>query len=223
LPLIRNLQKLLVVWLLLGLPLANVWAEHGEIVLLALTTGKAIVLVDNQRLVLRTGEPAQQGLVLINANSKRAIIEVDGRKQRFEPNMVTRPVQIENRVATEKVRESLWADVSGFFIADGSINGQSVKFLIDTGSNHVALSSRLARQLGLDLSNGTKGIASTASGRIPMTLITLDSVAIGRIRLSYVKAAVLRGDFPEIPLLGASFLGRLQMLRSGDRMELIQQ
>ncbi len=215
------MKKVALVIFLLSLPWTSAQAEH-EILLMALTTGKAIVLVDNQRVVLRIGEPAEHGLILIDANSQRAIIEVDGRQERFEPGMVTRPVQLGDQPVAEKARESLWADETGFFIAEGSIDEQVVKFLIDTGSNHVALSSQLAARLGLDLSAGTKGIANTAGGQTAMTLITLDSVAIGQIRLFNVKAAVLRGKYPEIPLLGASFLSRLQMLRSGDRMVLIQ-
>ncbi len=215
------MKKMIVALPFLGLLWTTAWAGR-EIQLMALTTGKAIVLVDNERVVLRAGELAQHGLVLIDANSERAIIEVDGKKERFEPRMVTKPVQLGNQPVSEKARESLWADPTGFFIAEGSINEQVVKFLVDTGSNHVALSSRLAARLELDLSTGKKGIANTASGQTPMTLITLDSVAVGQIRLFNVKAAVLRGNYPEMPLLGASFLGRLQMLRTGDRMDLIQ-
>jgi len=208
---------------LLGLLSSVSLAADHDIVLLALTTGQAIVLVDNQRVILRQGESARHGLVLLDASSKRAIIEVDGHQRRFEPGMVTQPIRLGGQPVAAQVSETLWADSTGFFITDGSINERAVRFLVDTGSNHVALSAVKAEQLGLDLTNGQPGIAHTASGQTPMTLITRDSVTVGDIRINNVKAAVLQGNYPAMPLLGASFLGRLQMVQSGDRMELIQQ
>jgi predicted aspartyl protease len=38
--------------------------------------------------------------------------------------------------------------------------------------------------------------------------------------LRYVEAAVVEGAFPVQPLLGMSFLGMLDMQRSGNQMEL---
>jgi len=217
----RRKKRILLICLLVFLS-GSAQAVVRDIVLMALTTGKAIVLVDNQRVILRQGEPTTLGLRLIKANSQRAIIEVDGHQERFEPGMVTRPIRLQEPPVTVQASATVWADSTGFFITDGSINDRVVRFLVDTGSNHVALSSVMAAQLQLDLTNGQPGIALTASGQTRMTLITLDSVTVGTIRLNNVKAAVLRGDYPVIPLLGASFLGRLQMVQSGDRMELLQ-
>ena len=78
----------------------------------------------------------------------------------------------------------------------------------------------MARQLRLDLKKGQDGIASTASGLVRMTTSRVKSISIGNIRLRDIPVGIIEGNFPQVPLLGMSFLGQLDMVREGRRMEL---
>ena len=63
-------------------------------------------------------------------------------------------------------------------------------------------------------------MASTAASMVPMYSVKLDSVTVGDITLYNVGAGVIEGDHPTDVLLGMSFLGRVEMKRDGDKMEL---
>ncbi len=115
---------------------------------------------------------------------------------------------------------SLWADHRGFFNVQGSINGFPVRFLVDTGATSVAISSELAKRVGLNYTRGRRGIANTAGGVTQMYGIELDSVTVGGINIKNVQAGVVVGAFPLEPLLGMSFLSQLDMVREGNRMDL---
>ncbi len=55
---------------------------------------------------------------------------------------------------------------------------------------------------------------------VPMYSMRLTSVTVGNITLHDIEAGVIEGDHPGDVLLGMSFLGRLDMRRDGDEMEL---
>ena len=107
------------------------------------------------------------------------------------------------------------------FSTIGSINGYPVRFLVDTGATMVAMNGSQARRLGLDFEmEGELQWVTTASGLEKAYRITLDRVKVGDIELTNVDSAVLGGDFPTQVLLGMSFLGRLEMQRAGNLLEL---
>ena len=53
-----------------------------------------------------------------------------------------------------------------------------------------------------------------------MYSLSIDSISVGGIELKDIQAGVIEGGFPEIPLLGMTFLSRLDMSRSGKTMVL---
>jgi aspartyl protease family protein len=191
-----------------------------EVQVLALTRDKAILRIDGTRRVLAAGESSPEGVTLVSATSAEAVVELEGRRETLLLGVVTAPLTAADEADNGDSSVTLWVDGSGFFFADGKINGHPVRFLVDTGSNAVALSSVTANEIGIDYSRGTPGLAETASGIAPMTAIRLNSVSVGGIVLYNVEASVLFGPYPPAPLLGASFLGQLEMNRDGSRMEL---
>jgi len=189
-----------------------------QIQLLALSTDKAILRIDGSRYVLAAGDTSPEGVLLVEADTDHAVVEIDGSRQALPLQAVITPI-----VQGEDLRSVvLLADGSGFFHADGHINGRAVRFLVDTGANTVALSARHAQELGIDYRNGRAGFATTAGGTVRMYQVILDKVDVGGIALHNVIAGVIDGDYPETPLLGMSFLGQLEMKRDGYRMELIE-
>lgn len=202
------------------LPLAAPAAER--VTLLALTQDKAIVSVDGARRVLARGDVSPEGVRLVEANTQFAVIEVDGLRQTLQLSAVVAPTAGQSVEESGPATVTLWAGSEGFFRADGTINGYPVRFLVDTGASSIALSGDTARRVGLDLSAGEPGFAQTASGITPIVSVRLKSVSVGEITLRNVQAGVVPGSYPEIPLLGGSFLGHVDMVRRGDRLELIE-
>jgi len=94
-------------------------------------------------------------------------------------------------------------DSNGHYAAEGSINGQAVVFLVDTGATDVALPASIARALGLEF--GPRVQVMTAAGPAQAWMTRLDEVAVGGIRRQNVRASITSGEFNGI-LLGMSFL-----------------
>jgi aspartyl protease family protein len=194
-----------------------------KLTVLALFEGKALLHVDGQRRLIAEGETSPEGITLLKADSSEAVVMVDGKEETLEVGMVTGfPGASDDVDPAWSGPESLtlWEENDGFFYASGSINGTSVRFLVDTGANTIALSRILADRIGIDYRQGQQGMATTASGVTPMYLVNLDRVSVGGITLRNVEAGVLLGSHPEVPLLGMSFLGKLDMNRTGNRLEL---
>ena len=97
----------------------------------------------------------------------------------------------------------------GHFWAEGQVNGEPVRFLVDTGATAVALTPDDAERLGFrpaDLQYSYK--VTTAGGRSRAAAVTLSSVSVDGARLDDVTALVIEKGL-DTSLLGMSYLGRL--------------
>ena len=200
--------------------------NQNDIKLVVTGSDRAIIIFNQKRLVLKVGEENQSGVRLISANSERAIVDIDGEEVVIESNTASAFVLDEpesnNSNPSAKV-VTVWADAQGFFFVNGRINSRSVRFLIDTGATTVTFSSVQADRFGIDYKNGQRGYASTASGVTPTVAIRLKEIDVGGITLRNIPANVIQGQFPEVPLLGGSFLNKVNMVRIGQKMELKKQ
>lgn len=190
-----------------------------EVSILALFKDKALVRIDGNRRVLAAGQTSPEGVKLIAADSGGATLEIDGKRERYALGD-----HIGSHYAAPAAREiRLWPDDQGMYLADGSINGQPVEFLVDTGASQVALNAALARRLGIDFRfEGRRGAVETASGVARAYRVRLDRVKIGDIQLRNVEAVVLDGSHPRRALLGMSFLQRLELKREAGALVLQQ-
>lgn len=193
-----------------------------KIALYALFKNKAIIMVDGSRRVVATGQSTREGVKLVSTNTAReeAVVQIADRRMTLRLGIVMQGGGMEGK----KTKVVLYADSSGHFRADGTINGMPVSFLVDTGATRIAINSRIAKAIGIDYKTlGSPGYANTAGGIIRVYNVNLDSVSVGNITMRHVDAAVIEGNFPRTSLLGMSFLGKLNMRRTGQRMELITQ
>lgn len=189
-----------------------------KLIINGLFQDKAVVSIDGKRRVLSKDVPSPEGLILIEANSRQAIIEIDGKQQTY-----TLGTQIGSTYKKpEDGKKLVIAPGPGdMYRISGSINGFATKFVVDTGATLVTMNSAVARRVGIDYKLiGTESVVYTASGKNKMYEIKLDRVRVGDIELRDVQGAVLDGDYPIETLLGMSFLGRLDMKREGRVMEL---
>lgn len=108
----------------------------------------------------------------------------------------------------------------GHYVANGTINGVNVTFLLDTGATGVAISPELAQRAGAP--RGKAIITRTANGNAQGFLTQLRSVQLGAIEQNNVPAQIAPGLATAEVLLGMSFLKHLEMVQQGDTLTLRQ-
>jgi aspartyl protease family protein len=113
------------------------------------------------------------------------------------------------------------AHADGGFYVMGAVNGQAVRFLVDTGASDTVLSPDDARRIGLDPATLTfDRTAETANGMGRGAAVVVDSLSVGRIRMSDVPVIVNAAPM-STSLLGMTFLHRLESFQaSGGRLHL---
>lgn len=107
---------------------------------------------------------------------------------------------------------------NGHFFVTALVNGQPVRFVVDTGATTVALTEADARRAGVRFDPASfEVIGSGAAGPIRGEEMHLSSVELdGKERL-HVRAVVIEGG--DISLLGQTYLSRLNSVQmSGDEM-----
>ena len=191
-------------------------SSAADVGLVGIFPGKALLTINGgaPRTVAVGGKTAD-GVKVLAAGGDTATIEVDGKKRvlRIGQNVTVRAA------AGGRTTTVLTADGRGHFLTTGSINGASMRFLVDTGASTVAMGASDARRAGVDPTRGEKGFAQTANGVAEVSRVRLHSVRVGDIVLNDVEATVHSQDMPMV-LLGMSFLNRMEMQRNGDTMTL---
>ncbi len=98
--------------------------------------------------------------------------------------------------------------VDGHYRAEALINGTKVDVLVDTGATGVAISQRVADELGLTSRNAVR--TSTANGDSVAYMTRLTTVKLGGVEAKNVAAIIAPGLNGDV-LLGMSFLGRMDV------------
>lgn len=114
-------------------------------------------------------------------------------------------------------RQSVFADegrielpraADGHYYVTVEVNGTPVRFTVDTGASGIVLSQQDAVAAGIDTGAlAYIGRANTANGEVRTAPVRLDSLAIGPIRDTGVRAFVNQGEM-DGSLLGMSYLQR---------------
>ncbi len=187
------------------------WAVSGWAVapveVVALFKDRAVVKTAEGQDMLRVGETSSSGVTLLAADTLQA-------KVRYRQKTYT--LQLSARVGSvfavpERKQVQINRDTHGQYRIRGTINGNLVDFLVDTGASIVAISERHAVAMGLDFMSGRAGHVQTAQGNAPAFFIMLDQVTVGGITLNNVQGTVVQGGFPTDVLLGMSFLNQVEM------------
>lgn len=196
----------------------SVGAQDEDIDIVGLSQGRAVVAGANGKpKVYRDGDTLPNGARLIKATPESALFEIGGKR---------RTLTMGNHVfsaapASSASRVTLIADERGHFVTIGSINGASIRFLVDTGASMISLGVNDARRIGLDYLKGEQGFTRTANGVARVYKLRLDTVKVGEITANGVDALVHDTDLPWA-LLGMSFLNRVEMNRQGDNLTLVK-
>jgi len=193
-------------------------ANELDIVVVGLFAGQAVVEVNKQQHLLKVGKTSPEGVKLIAANSREAVLEINGKRQTY---LLGDHIGSNYTPAPEQPKVSLWP-TNGMYQTTGTVNGYSVDFLVDTGATTIAINAATARRLGIDFYRGQKIGVRTASGNDVGYRVQLDYVQLEEIKLYNIPAVVIDGPEPSTALLGMSFLGQLDLQHNGERLDLQQ-
>jgi aspartyl protease family protein len=184
--------------------------------------GLAGVMGSKAMLMINGSEPQSvavgqslDGVKVVSVQGDQVVVEIGGRK---------RPLRVGQHAIGAAAADGsgkviMTADNQGHFYTTGTVNGVSVRFLVDTGATMISLGASDARRIGLDFNRGQKGMTQTANGQSVVSKIQLDTVRIGDVSLHNVDALIHQTEMP-MALLGMSFLNRMEMQRDGSTMTL---
>ena len=178
----------------------------AEIEVLGLFKGAALLKVDGEQKLLKVGQ-VWNDVTLLEANSKEALADIGGERVRLT---VSRRIS-SNFTVPESRQVVIRKNDRRQYITNAEINGRRTAVLVDTGANIIALNANTARAMGVDYKKGVPSRVATASGVVNAWAVTLDSVDVGGIRINHVQASVLEGAFPEVVLLGMSYLQHVEL------------
>lgn len=107
---------------------------------------------------------------------------------------------------------------NGHYFVDGSIDGEPVRFLIDTGASRIAVPVTLARRLGYY--EGREVTVNTANGRVAASEFKLRRITFGPFAAEDVTAVAMM-DL-DTPLLGMSLLQSIELRQTAAGLEMRQ-
>lgn len=202
---------------LLALPMSGLATEvevigvsPGRSATLAIDGGPATTLSVGQS----TGP-----VTLLRVDRAGAVLSVDGITQ----TLTLGKTRVSSSGGSRGSAITLAADPHGQFYASGAVNGQSVRFLVDTGASLTTLSRKHAQKIGLRYRHGAQTFASTANGIVKGWHISLDSVRVGEVTVRDVEAMIIDNDaLGGVALLGMSCLNRFDMQHQAGSLVLRQ-
>ena len=127
-------------------------AHATDVNVIGLFPDRAVVVINKGApRTMRAGETLE-GVKLISADSRGAVLEIDGKRQTLEMGQ-----QVETGGSSGEGRNSvtLASDPRGHFIADGMVNGSHIRFMVDTGATLVSIPITEAARLGIDYQKGS--------------------------------------------------------------------
>jgi aspartyl protease family protein len=194
-------------------------AVHAQsVVLSGILGGKALLVVDGGPPKSVAVGQSHRGVKVLAVDAAQAEVEINGARQTLR--LGQGPVSAEEAApAADNQRIVLQAVSNGHFMAQGQINGGSVRFMVDTGASFVALSAAEAQRLGINLKTAQPAMMGTANGATQAWRVKLNSVRVGHVTVHEVDAVVMPAAMPYV-LLGNSFLTRFQMTRTNDQLVL---
>ena len=103
-----------------------------------------------------------------------------------------------------QVKQSL----DGHFWVDAKLNGEEVRFLVDSGATTTSISGRTARRTGIEPRGGIPAVVQTANGVVSVERGRAERLQVGHIVREDIAVHISDG-FGETNVLGMNFLSSL--------------
>ena len=174
-----------------------------------LFNGKAVVAINGSAPQTISAGQTKSGVKLISASSDSATFLVEGKQQTLKMGQAASIAG--GNAPTNNSPVSLYADQAGHYFGNLSINGASLKYVVDTGATTVALNSGDAKFAKIDYEKGERINMQTANGDVSAYLVKINTLKIGSIILNNVVATVNEGGSPPVVLLGMTALTQMSM------------
>ena len=97
--------------------------------------------------------------------------------------------------------------IDGHFWVDGEINGEPVKFLVDSGATMTTVGRETARRTGIEVSDTRNQLVRTGNGIIRVATGRADSLQVGPVERQGMQLHV--ADTEDLNVLGMNFLSTL--------------
>jgi len=108
--------------------------------------------------------------------------------------------------------------LDGHYYVSGSINGEAVVFMVDTGASTVSVSRTMAERLGLE--GCRQRTYATAGGTVRGCEARARELSVAGVRARDVRVAVLPSQRDELVLLGMNVLRHFRMQTESGTMRL---
>lgn len=96
----------------------------------------------------------------------------------------------------------------GHFWVDAEVNGETVRFLIDSGATTTSISRDTARRVGIEPDGGLKAVVQTANGVVMVERGRAERLKLGPIERRDV-AVHISDAFGDLNVIGMNFLSTL--------------
>ena len=191
-------------------------AAAAEVSLVGVIGGKAaVVVVDGgDPKTVKVGQ-TWNGITVVSVDKDSAVMEIEGARRTLQQGQHYRRAA----ATSDRAQVTLAVGPGGQFAGEGTVNGQPIRFLVDTGATAIALPASFAQRAGIDFRKGEPALSNTANGLVPVYRVSLATVRLGEIELNSVDAVVFEAGL-DTALLGMSFLNRVDMRREGETMTL---
>jgi aspartyl protease family protein len=178
---------------------------------------KALLVINGAPPKMMEAGQTHAGVKLISVSGDQAVLDIGGKRANLRVGDA--PVSHGGSGgAASGNKIVLPVGSGGHFMANGSINGRAIQFMVDTGATAVAIGINDAQRMGIDYQKGQPVRMNTANGVAQGWRVVLNSVRINDVEIYDVEAVV--GPNMPFALLGNSFLSRFTMNRGSDTMVL---
>jgi aspartyl protease family protein len=98
--------------------------------------------------------------------------------------------------------------IDGHFWVNATVNGEKVKFLVDSGATMTTIGSETAARANVAVSPGRDQLVRTGNGFVRVASGYADSLAVGPIERNGMRLHVAQGE--DLNVLGMNFLSSLE-------------
>lgn len=97
--------------------------------------------------------------------------------------------------------------IDGHFWVTGAVNGEPVRFLVDSGATMTTIGSETAERVGVTITPGRGQLVRTGNGLVRVASAQAEELAIGSIERDGMRLHVAQGE--DLNVLGMNFLSSL--------------